>query len=153
MNWRIKFGYSIFTSIFLKLNNAPKSKQYNPKMARQYHHTFLKKILKSCFPAPTLEKNSFCKAISHCYKKSNFYSHPVHFWPFDRLPNSFTYNCVKKVSQLSINNINNVHLTTRSHNFKYVLNSSIKLGDSPPSILFSSVQLLSRVRLFTTLYS
>ena len=53
----------------------------------------------------------------------------------------------------SINNINNVHLTTRSHNFKYVLNSSIKLGDSPPSILFSSVQLLSRVRLFTTLYS
>ena len=30
-----------------------------------------------------------------------------------------------------------MHLTTRSHNFKYVLNSSIKLGDSPPGILVS----------------
>ena len=46
MNWRIKFGYSIFTSIFLKLNYAQKSKQYNPKMARQaeYHHTLKKKF-------------------------------------------------------------------------------------------------------------
>lgn len=33
MNWRIKFGYSIFIYL-LKLNNA-QSKQYNPKMARQ----------------------------------------------------------------------------------------------------------------------
>ena len=78
MNWRIKFGYSIFTSIFLKLNNAQKSKQYNPKMARQaeYHHTLKKNFFKLFPCTQSIEENS-CKAISHYYKKSNFYSHPI----------------------------------------------------------------------------
>ena len=46
-----------------------------------------------------------------------------------------------------------MHLTTRSHNLKYVLNSSIKLGDSPPSILFSSVQFSSVAQSCPTLHN